>query len=85
VSSVFRAIHFSEQRVAACKMIILTVETKQFDRKMFDKEMRVHSALKHANVLEFLNAVVVEPNVKTSYHPGIYSESLCSVCGTIRL
>lgn len=72
--SVFRAVNFQEQRVAACKMITLTVETKQFDRKMFDKEMRVHSVLKHVNVLEFMNAAVVEPNGKGNYYPGIYSE-----------
>jgi serine/threonine-protein kinase Chk1 len=69
---VFRAVHLQEQRVAACKIIALTSETKPFDRKMFEKEMRVHSALKHVNILEFLNAVIVEPNGKTHYYPGIY-------------
>ena len=34
--------------------------------------MRVHSALKHKNVLEFLNAVVVELKHRHIYHPGIY-------------
>ncbi len=34
--------------------------------------MRVHSALKHEHVLEFLNAVVVEMKHKTVYIPGIY-------------
>jgi hypothetical protein len=32
----------------------------------------VHSVLKHTNVLEFLNAVIVEPNGKSHYYPGIY-------------
>lgn len=32
----------------------------------------MHSAMKHANVLEFLNAVIVEPDGKTKYFPGIY-------------
>jgi hypothetical protein len=27
---------------------------------MLDKEMRVHSALKHHNVLEFMDAVIIE-------------------------
>ena len=34
--------------------------------------MRVHSALKHQHVLEFLNAVVVELKHKAIYIPGIY-------------
>lgn len=34
--------------------------------------MRVHSALKHTNVLEFYTAVVVELKHQLSYHPGIY-------------
>ena len=34
--------------------------------------MRVHAALKHTNVLEFLNAVVVEPKHRDIYVPGIY-------------
>ena len=39
---------------------------------MIEKEMQVHSALKHPNVLEFMNAVIVEPNGRPRYHPGIY-------------
>ncbi|KAF6755752.1 kinase-like domain-containing protein, partial [Ephemerocybe angulata] len=38
----------------------------------WEKEMRVHSALKHENVLEFINAVVVELKHKEIYYPGIY-------------
>ena len=34
--------------------------------------MRVHAALKHTNVLEFLSAVVVEPKDRDIYVPGIY-------------
>lgn len=34
--------------------------------------MRVHAALKHTNVLEFLNAVVVELKHAHLYFPGIY-------------
>ena len=32
----------------------------------------VISALKHVNVLEFINAFVVEPDSSTIYHPGLY-------------
>jgi len=70
--SVFRAVHFEEHRVAACKVVTLTPETKPYDRKMIEKEMQVHSALKHANVLEFINAIIVEASGRSRYHPGIY-------------
>lgn len=58
--------------MAACKVILLTDETTEQDRKTVEKEMRVHAALKHVNVLEFLNAVVVEAKHKHHYVPGIY-------------
>lgn len=69
---VFRAVHFEEHRVAACKVVALAPETKPYDRKMIEKEMQVHSALKHPHVLEFINAVIVEPNGRSRYHSGIY-------------
>jgi len=69
---VFRAVNISDHRVAACKLIRLTEETTEKDRKNVEKEMRIHAALKHTNVLEFLNAVVVELKHKASYVPGIY-------------
>ncbi len=53
-------------------MISLTDATTEKERKTIDKEMRVHAALKHTNVLEFYNAVVVEAKHKHLYHPGIY-------------
>lgn len=70
--SVYRAVNVAEHRVAACKVIAITDKTTDKDRKMIDKEMRVHAALKHPNVLEFLNAVVVEPKHKHHYVPAIY-------------
>ena len=70
--SVFRATNIKEHRVAACKVIALTEKTSEKERKNVEKEMRVHSALKHKNVLEFLNAIVVELKHKHIYHPGIY-------------
>ncbi|KAJ3517032.1 hypothetical protein NLJ89_g756 [Agrocybe chaxingu] len=71
-STVFRAVNIPEHRVAACKLVRLTEETSEKDRKTVEKEMRVHAALKHKHVLEFLNAVVVELKHKASYVPGIY-------------
>jgi serine/threonine-protein kinase Chk1 len=34
--------------------------------------MRVHAALKHEHVIEFLNAVIVDLKHKETYIPGIY-------------
>lgn len=58
--------------MAACKVIHLTDKTTSVERKTIDKEMRVHAALKHRNVLEFINAVVVEPDGKMPYVPAVY-------------
>ena len=68
----YRAVNITDQKVAACKMVALTKETTEAERKTLDKEMRVHTALKHKNVLEFFNAFVVEPKKPSPYHPGIY-------------
>ncbi|KAH9173847.1 CAMK/CAMKL/CHK1 protein kinase [Lactarius sanguifluus] len=57
-STVFQAVNTEDHRVAACKVVALTPKTTQAERKALDKEMRVHAALKHNNVLEFLSAVV---------------------------
>lgn len=41
-------------------------------RKSMDKEMRVHAALKHENILEFLTGATVEPGTDSPYIPAIY-------------
>ncbi|KAL4251189.1 protein kinase superfamily protein [Abortiporus biennis] len=71
-STVFRAVNIDEHRVVACKVVSLTPETTEYQRKTLDKEIRVHSALKHRNILEFINAVVVEPSKSSHYYPGYY-------------
>jgi serine/threonine protein kinase len=53
-------------------VVTLTPKTGQAERKAIDKEMRVHAALKHGNVLEFLTAVIVEPGTESPYIPAIY-------------
>jgi len=53
-------------------VILLAETTTEKERKSVEKEMRVHSALKHEHVLEFLNAVVVELKHKAIYISGIY-------------
>lgn len=70
--SVFRAVNLQDHRVAACKLVSLSPETSDKDRKTIDKEMRVHSALKHKYVLEFINASVVDLEQQHRYVPGIY-------------
>jgi serine/threonine-protein kinase CHEK1 len=47
-------------------------KTTETERKTVEKEMRVHAALKHEHVLEFLNAVVVDLKHKQTYIPGFY-------------
>ncbi|OSX62299.1 hypothetical protein POSPLADRAFT_1046659 [Postia placenta MAD-698-R-SB12] len=71
-STVWRAVHFEDKRVAACKVVLLTPETTQQERKALDKEMRVHTNLKHSNILAFISAVKVEPDVASIYTPGLY-------------
>ncbi|KAL5483379.1 CHK1 [Sanghuangporus weigelae] len=71
-STVYKAVNFDSHSVAACKVVALTSKTTEQDRKSLDKEMRVHAAMKHLNVLEFLNAVIVENEPKAKYFPGVY-------------
>ncbi|THU82836.1 CAMK CAMKL CHK1 protein kinase [Dendrothele bispora CBS 962.96] len=71
-ATVYRAVNLSEHRVAACKVIVLSDETSETQRKSIEKEMRIHSVLHHQNVLRFINAVVVEAKHKAMYQPGIY-------------
>ena len=59
-------------KVAACKVVSLTAETTADERKLLEKEMKIHGALKHRNVLEFIAAVVVEPKPQSKYYPGVY-------------
>ncbi|KAK7453394.1 Chk1 protein kinase [Stygiomarasmius scandens] len=71
-ATVYRAVNFSDQTVAACKVIALSDDTSENQRKTIEKEMRIHSVLRHRNVLQFINAVVVEAKHKQVYQPGIY-------------
>lgn len=68
----FQAVNTEDHRVAACKVVGLLPKTTQAERKALDKEMRVHAALKHTNVLEFMTAVVVESGTESPYVPAIY-------------
>lgn len=61
-----------DDHVAACKLVSLNVSTSAEEHKTVEREMRVHTGLKHANVLVLLNAVVVKPEHGDIYVPGYY-------------
>ncbi|KAJ3834749.1 kinase-like domain-containing protein, partial [Lentinula raphanica] len=66
-STVFRAVNLAESSAAACKLILITAETTDKERKTIDKETRIHSILKHMYVLEPIGAVTVEWKYKEMY------------------
>lgn len=57
----YRAVNFETRTTAACKVVSLQPDSPAALRKALDKEIKIHSALKHVNVLEFMHAMVVEP------------------------
>ena len=58
---------------AAVKLVKLTTDTTDKERKTIDKEMRIHSLLKHPNILEFIDAIIIEAGQKNNPYPsGIY-------------
>ncbi|KAI0073808.1 Pkinase-domain-containing protein [Panus rudis PR-1116 ss-1] len=71
-ATVYMATNYEEQRVAACKVVDLTEETTPEQRFSLKKEIKLHSKLKHPNVLEFYHAVNVEPGRNSPYHPACY-------------
>lgn len=64
------ATHFEEKRTAAVKVVYLTARTSEAERKALDREMRIHGALHDDNILQFMDAVVVEK--ATKYVPAVY-------------
>ncbi|KIJ31778.1 hypothetical protein M422DRAFT_53242 [Sphaerobolus stellatus SS14] len=71
-STVYRAANSMLDIVAACKVVPLSPETTKHERKELNKEIQVHSSLKHINILDFINAAIVEPDGKTPWVPGVY-------------
>jgi serine/threonine protein kinase len=72
VTSVYRATNSTLDVVAACKVVPLTPDTTKQERKELNKEIQVHNSLKHVNILEFINAVIVEPDGKSPWVPAAY-------------
>jgi serine/threonine protein kinase len=71
---VYRATHFEKERSAAVKLVLLTEKTTDVERQTLEREMRIHQALKCANVIEFMDAVIVDNKgpQKITYVPGVY-------------
>ncbi|KZS90129.1 Pkinase-domain-containing protein [Sistotremastrum niveocremeum HHB9708] len=75
-SKVFLATAKDTGRSAACKVVALTRQTTKAERKALEKEIQIHSALKHDHIIELLKASVVEPSSDNEqgrgYVPGVY-------------
>ncbi|EPS95084.1 hypothetical protein FOMPIDRAFT_1054474 [Fomitopsis schrenkii] len=72
-STVYRAVNMDTKESAAVKLVKLTTETTDKERKTIDKEMRIHSLLKHSNILEFIDAIIIEAGQPRNPYPsGIY-------------
>ncbi|KAH7344748.1 CAMK/CAMKL/CHK1 protein kinase [Rhizoctonia solani] len=71
-SRVFRAINYETRATAACKVVLITSDTPAAQRKDLEKEIKVHSLLKHINVLEFLRYKTIEESESAKYVPGVY-------------
>jgi serine/threonine-protein kinase Chk1 len=41
-------------------------------RKSIEKEIKIHGALRHENILEFIGAAMVDLSTPQKYHPGWY-------------
>lgn len=70
--SVYRAANPKLDMVAACKVVPLTPETTKHERKELNKEIQVHMSLKHVNILDFINAFIVESHENSPWIPGVY-------------
>ncbi|KAI0643986.1 CAMK/CAMKL/CHK1 protein kinase [Trametes meyenii] len=73
-STVYQAVNVEKGRVAACKVIAITPETTEAQLKTIDKEIRVHSALKHLHILELIGAAKLTPEraIASGHFPGMY-------------
>jgi serine/threonine-protein kinase Chk1 len=58
--------------LAACKVIFMDRKTPNREKKAIQKEIQVHSALIHENIIRLQDALLVEDDGKTKYTPGAY-------------
>ncbi|KAH9846911.1 CAMK/CAMKL/CHK1 protein kinase [Lenzites betulinus] len=73
-SVVYQAVNVDKGRVAACKVIAITPESNEAQLKAIEKEIRVHSALKHRHILELIGAAKLLPDraALSGHFPGMY-------------
>ncbi|KAJ7092301.1 kinase-like domain-containing protein [Mycena belliarum] len=72
-SQVFRAVNLSDHRVAACKVLLLTrIRPTKSARQSRKRCVSYDAALKHRNILEVVDAVIVELKHPHHYVPGLY-------------
>ncbi|KAH0578175.1 hypothetical protein H2248_004050 [Termitomyces sp. 'cryptogamus'] len=71
-SIIFHTVNFLMHLVTACKLITFTPTTTPTTCKFTEKEIRIHSILKHPHILKFLNAIVVKTKHAHLYMLGIY-------------
>lgn len=69
---IYRAVDYDERTTAACKLVRLTPNTNPEERKSLSKEIAVHRILKHRNVLEFIDYLIIEPLAGSPHYPGVY-------------
>jgi serine/threonine protein kinase len=58
--------------LAACKVIFMDRKTPDREKKAIQKEIQVHSALIHENIIRLQDALLVEDDGKNKYTPGAY-------------
>lgn len=58
--------------LAACKVIFMDRKTPDREKKAIQKEIQVHSALIHDNIIRLQDALLVEDDGKNKYTPGAY-------------
>ncbi|KAF8319425.1 CAMK/CAMKL/CHK1 protein kinase [Clavulina sp. PMI_390] len=71
-STVYRAYDYKVQMVVACKVVPITKDTTDTQRKELHKEITIHSQLNHTNILQFYDSLVVENDGKNQIPPGVY-------------
>ncbi|KAJ7082465.1 kinase-like domain-containing protein, partial [Mycena belliarum] len=68
---VYRAVHPSRSRVLACKVVPVTPDTTDLQLRAIQRELTIHSALRHRNIVQYVDAARVDKSAK--FVKGYYS------------